>query len=70
MEEVNLDIFEIVVNIGAQVTTGYVRMNSLIQLLVDKGFLTEEELEQLFQETFDTESKKINDFILTGEIEV
>ena len=70
MEEENLDVFEVVVNIGAQVTTGYVRMNNLVQLLIDKGVLTEEELERLFQETYDTESKKIQDFILTGEIGV
>ena len=67
MEKENIDMFEIVVNIGAQVTTGYVRINNLVQLLIDKGVLTEEELDQLFQETYDTESKRIHDFILTGE---
>ncbi|WP_277586499.1 hypothetical protein [Psychrobacillus antarcticus] len=70
IEKENLDISEVVVNIGAKVTTGHIRMNNLIQLLIDKGVITEEELEQLFEETYDSESKKIHDFILTGEIGV
>lgn len=62
----NIDDVKLIENMKNQIATNYVQLKSVSDLLVEKGLLTNEEIDARFDLIFEKESNKLHDFLETG----